>query len=198
MSSKGRCRMFLRGTLLRSSTFFVQWQLPPQQSWLFLDSVSVFSCERYWGRFGLRTLSAELSRALWTLPLEVQHFQREGKCRLIGSVEPLNQCSPNSGFVEPYFEHRTISVLRSCNRRAACASLCYDLSMTKLLEEAIHRLRQLPAPMQDSAARAVILQLEEEPEPGDREAVAAGRSDFQNGDFVTLEQLRHEMGSRDR
>jgi hypothetical protein len=70
--------------------------------------------------------------------------------------------------------------------------------MTKLLEEAIHRLRQLPAPMQDNAARAVILQLEEEPEPGDREAVAAGRGDFQNGDFVTLEQLRHEMGSRDR
>jgi hypothetical protein len=70
--------------------------------------------------------------------------------------------------------------------------------MTKLLEEAIHRLRQLPTPMQDSAARAVILQLEEEPEPGDREAVAAGRSDFQNGDFVTLAQLRHEMGSRDR
>jgi len=70
--------------------------------------------------------------------------------------------------------------------------------MTKLLEEAIQRLRQLPAPMQDSAARAVILQLEEEPEPGDREAVAAGRSDFQNGDFVTLQQLRHEMGPRHR
>ena len=48
--------------------------------------------------------------------------------------------------------------------------------MTKLLDEAIHRLRQLPAPLQDSAARAVILQLEEEPEPGDREAVAGFRS----------------------
>lgn len=70
--------------------------------------------------------------------------------------------------------------------------------MTKLLDEAIQRLRQLPAAMQDSAARAVILQLEEEPEPGDREAVAAGRDDFENGDFVTLEQLRHEMGSSDR
>lgn len=70
--------------------------------------------------------------------------------------------------------------------------------MTKLLEEAIHRLRQLPAAMQDSAARAVILQLEEEPEPGDREAIAAGRNDFKNGDFVTLEQLRHEVGSSNR
>jgi hypothetical protein len=70
--------------------------------------------------------------------------------------------------------------------------------MTKLLEEAIYRLRQLPAPMQDSAARAVLTQLEEEPEPGDREAIAAGRSDFEKGDFITLDQLRHEMGSSDR
>lgn len=71
-------------------------------------------------------------------------------------------------------------------------------AMTKLLEEAIHRLRQLPAAMQDSAARAVIMQLEEEPEPGDREAVAAGRRDFAAGDFVTLEQLHHEMGPGNR
>jgi hypothetical protein len=40
--------------------------------------------------------------------------------------------------------------------------------------------------MQDSAARAVITQLEEEPEPGDREAIAAGRRDIGNGDFTTL------------
>jgi hypothetical protein len=33
--------------------------------------------------------------------------------------------------------------------------------MTKLLEQAIDRLRQLPSPMQDSAAHG--LQLEEEP-----------------------------------
>ena len=70
--------------------------------------------------------------------------------------------------------------------------------MTKLLEETIDRLRQLPAPMQDSAARAVILQLEEEPEPGDLKAIAEGRREFERGDFVTLDQLRHEMGTRDR
>ena len=44
--------------------------------------------------------------------------------------------------------------------------------MTKLLERAIEALRQLPEEMQDSAARAVMLQLEEEPEPGDLEAIA--------------------------
>jgi len=70
--------------------------------------------------------------------------------------------------------------------------------MTKLLEEAIQRLRQLPATMQDSAARAVIVQLEEEPEAGDREAIAEGRREFERGDFVTLDQLRHDMGLGNR
>jgi hypothetical protein len=65
--------------------------------------------------------------------------------------------------------------------------------MTKLLDEAIERLRRLPARMQDSAARTLILQLEEEPEAGDREAVAEGRRNFQRGEFVTLDQFRHEM-----
>lgn len=37
--------------------------------------------------------------------------------------------------------------------------------MTKLLEAAIESLRQLPEEMQDSAARALIVQMEEEPEP---------------------------------
>jgi len=42
--------------------------------------------------------------------------------------------------------------------------------MTKLLEAAIERLRQLPEPVQDKAAHALMLQLEEEPEPEDRVA----------------------------
>jgi hypothetical protein len=74
----------------------------------------------------------------------------------------------------------------------------YTSSMTKLLEEAIHRLRQLPETMQDSAARAVIHQLEEEPEPGDREAMAEGWDEYRRGEVVTLEQLRHEMGAGGR
>jgi hypothetical protein len=59
--------------------------------------------------------------------------------------------------------------------------------MTELLEEAIDLLRRLPAPMQDSAARAVILQLAEEPEPGDLEAIEQGRREFARGDFVTFD-----------
>jgi hypothetical protein len=71
-------------------------------------------------------------------------------------------------------------------------------SMTKLLEQAIQRLRQLPDNVQDSAARVLISQLEEEPEPGDLEAIKAGREDFRRGDYVTLDEWRHEMGLGDR
>ena len=67
--------------------------------------------------------------------------------------------------------------------------------MTKLLEQAIEQLRQLPEGMQDSAARAVMLQLEEEPEPGDLEAIAEGRAQIARGEFITLDQLEHELGS---
>jgi predicted transcriptional regulator len=66
--------------------------------------------------------------------------------------------------------------------------------MTKLLEDAIARLRQLPADMQDTAARALISQLEEEPEPGELKAIAEGRAAFDRGEFTTLEEWRNEMG----
>jgi hypothetical protein len=67
--------------------------------------------------------------------------------------------------------------------------------VSKLLEQAIKQLRQLPEEMQDSAARAVMLQLEEEPEPGDLEAIAEGRAQIERGEFITLDQLEHELGS---
>jgi hypothetical protein len=70
--------------------------------------------------------------------------------------------------------------------------------VTKLLEQAIKQLRQLPEQMQDSAARAVLLQLEEEPEPGDLEAIAEGRAQIERREFITLEQLEHELGSDSR
>jgi predicted transcriptional regulator len=70
--------------------------------------------------------------------------------------------------------------------------------MTKLLHHAIERLRLLPDDMQDIAARVLIAQLEEEPEPGDLEAIKEGREDFARGDFVTLDEWRDEMGLGDR
>jgi len=65
--------------------------------------------------------------------------------------------------------------------------------MTKLLEEAFDLLRQFPASVQDTAARALITQLEEEPEPGDLAAIAEGRLDYERGEFVSLDQFRHDM-----
>jgi hypothetical protein len=67
--------------------------------------------------------------------------------------------------------------------------------MTKLLGQAIKQLRQLPKEMQDSAARAVMLLLEKEPEPGDLEAIAESRAQIQHGVFITLEQLEHDLWS---
>ena len=66
--------------------------------------------------------------------------------------------------------------------------------MTKLLEQAIAQLRQLPEDMQDTAARALIAQMEEEPEPGELAAIAEGRAAFARGEFTTLEDWRNEMG----
>jgi hypothetical protein len=62
--------------------------------------------------------------------------------------------------------------------------------MTKLLEQAIQCLRQLPEDVQDSAARTLMAQLEEDPEPGDLEAIKQGREEFARGEYVTLEEWR--------
>jgi len=69
--------------------------------------------------------------------------------------------------------------------------------MTKLLQQAIERLRRLPPDVQDTAALSLIRQLEEEPEQGDREAIKEGREAFDRGDFVSLKEWRHEMGLGD-
>ena len=70
--------------------------------------------------------------------------------------------------------------------------------MTKLLELAVQHLRQLPEDMQDAAAHAVLTQLAEEPEEGDREAAEAGQVDFQKGRFSTLKDWKNEIGLGDR
>jgi hypothetical protein len=66
--------------------------------------------------------------------------------------------------------------------------------MTKLLEQAIRHLRQLPDDMQDTAARVLIAQLEEEPEPGDLQAIKDAREEFARGEYVSLHELRNELG----
>lgn len=68
--------------------------------------------------------------------------------------------------------------------------------MTKLLKEAIDRLREMPDDVQDSAARALIRLLEEEPEPADLAAIAEGQRAYERGEFISLDKWRHDMGLR--
>jgi len=115
------------------------------------------------------------------------------------SSEEAKEAGPLAVIVLPPAERvSAISVLRNEMRELSISvrPCLYVMlwCMTKLLEEAIDRLRQFPEAMQDAAARALIMQLEEEPEPGDREAMAAGWNEYQRGEYVTLDQLRHEMG----
>lgn len=70
--------------------------------------------------------------------------------------------------------------------------------MTRLLDEAIARLRQLPYNVQDAAATAILLQLEEEPDHRDTDAIKRGRSEIERGEFISLEQWRHDMGGSHR
>jgi hypothetical protein len=57
--------------------------------------------------------------------------------------------------------------------------------MSKLLKEAIARLRELPDAVQDSAARALITLIEEEPEPADFAAIAEGQRAYDRGEFFS-------------
>jgi hypothetical protein len=66
--------------------------------------------------------------------------------------------------------------------------------MSTLLDIAIDRARQLPEADQDIAAAELLGVLSDFPTPAERAALAEGRAAFERGDFVTLDQLRHEMG----
>lgn len=70
--------------------------------------------------------------------------------------------------------------------------------MTKLLEEAIERVRELPERDQDIAAAELMGVLADFPTSEERAAIAQGRTEYARGDFITHEQWRHEMGLGDR
>ena len=70
--------------------------------------------------------------------------------------------------------------------------------MTELLQHIIDQLRNIPAGDQDNVAKEIAEILEEYPTTDDLAAIADGRARFERGDYVTLEQWEHEMGSRTR
>ena len=70
--------------------------------------------------------------------------------------------------------------------------------MTELLQHVIERLQNVPVGDQDKVAREVAEILEEYSTRDELAAIADGRAQFERGDYVTLEQWEHEMGSRAR
>jgi len=65
--------------------------------------------------------------------------------------------------------------------------------MSKLLEQVIQQLRELPEVEQDIAAAGLIRLLAEQPTDEDQLAIEQGRRAYQRGHFVSLAAWRHEM-----
>jgi hypothetical protein len=65
--------------------------------------------------------------------------------------------------------------------------------MSKLLERAIEKVRQLPEAEQDMAAAELIGYLADFSSPQERAAITEGRRAYQRGDFVSLDKWRHDM-----
>ena len=70
--------------------------------------------------------------------------------------------------------------------------------MTKLLEEAIARLRKMPDAVQDLAAQRLLHHVDETPEPDELAAIEQGRRAFALGEFTSLDQWRHDLDLGDR
>jgi hypothetical protein len=64
------------------------------------------------------------------------------------------------------------------------------ISMSKLLEQAIERVRQLPEGEQDMAAAELIGYLADFPTSQERAAISEGRRVYKRGDFVSLDKWR--------
>jgi hypothetical protein len=69
--------------------------------------------------------------------------------------------------------------------------------MTKKLEQAIQRLKELADEEQDLAANAVLHFISDIPTADEWTAVSEGHAAYERGDFVTLAEWRHEMGLGD-
>jgi hypothetical protein len=65
--------------------------------------------------------------------------------------------------------------------------------MSKLLEQAIEKVRQLPENEQDIAAAELIGYLADFPTPQERAAIAEGRLAYKRGELVSLDKWRHDM-----
>jgi len=65
--------------------------------------------------------------------------------------------------------------------------------MSKLLERAIEKVRELPEDEQEMAAVELIGFLAEFPTSEERSAIAEGKRAYERREFVPLDQWRHDM-----
>ena len=73
----------------------------------------------------------------------------------------------------------------------------YTKRMTRLLEQAIAQLREMPEPLQDLVA-ADFLRRVEKPTAGELAAIAEGSRAFERGEYVSLNEWIHDVGPGDR
>jgi len=65
--------------------------------------------------------------------------------------------------------------------------------MSRLLDRAIQKARELPDSEQDMAAAELLGYLDDFATSWERAAIAEGRRAYKRGDTVTLDQWRHDM-----
>jgi hypothetical protein len=70
--------------------------------------------------------------------------------------------------------------------------------MTKLLEEAIARLRKTLDAVRDLAAQRLLHHVDDTPEPDELAAIEQGRRAFAVGEFTSLDEWRHDLELGDR
>ena len=72
--------------------------------------------------------------------------------------------------------------------------LCYANGMATLMEQVIDLLRKVPHADQDELAGEIAALLEEYPTEEELADIKEGEEALSRGDYITLEQWRHEMG----
>lgn len=70
--------------------------------------------------------------------------------------------------------------------------------MTKLLKEAIAKVRDLPDDAQEMAAEVLIRYVDEMPTLDEGAAIAGGTRVFERKDFIPLDQWRHDVRIRNK
>jgi hypothetical protein len=66
--------------------------------------------------------------------------------------------------------------------------------MSKLLQQAIEKVRELPEDEQEMAAVELIGYLSDFPTSEERSVITEGRSAYERREFIPLDQWRHDMG----